>query len=84
MATMQLLAGDPYMHDPKLLARLLQVQVPTLVVWGVSDRIATPDYGRAYAAAFGNARFELIPKAGHLPQLERPEALFKALHRFAA
>jgi pimeloyl-ACP methyl ester carboxylesterase len=85
MATMRTLAGDPYMHDPKLLHRLGRVQVPTLLLWGESDRIATPAYGAAYAAAFGNARLELIPRAGHLPQLEQPEATYELveahLHR---
>ncbi len=74
MATMRTIAGDPYMHDPKLLRRLGRIGVPALVLWGESDRIVTPVYGAAYAAAFGNGRFEVIPKAGHLPQIEQPEA----------
>jgi pimeloyl-ACP methyl ester carboxylesterase len=76
MATMRVLAGDPYMHDPKLLHRLTNVTVPTLVIWGDSDRIVTPAYGEAYAAAFGDARFEVVSQAGHLPHIERPEATF--------
>lgn len=74
MATMRTLAGEPYMHDPKLLRRLGRVQTPALLVWGESDRIVTPGYGAAYAAAFGNGRLEVVPKAGHLPQIEQPEA----------
>ncbi|MFF4394393.1 alpha/beta fold hydrolase [Streptomyces sp. NPDC001480] len=76
MATMRLLASDPYMHDPKLLRRLARVEQPALLLWGESDRIATPAYGAAYAAAFARGRFELVPEAGHLPQLERPDATF--------
>jgi pimeloyl-ACP methyl ester carboxylesterase len=34
MATMRVLAGDPYMHDPSLLGRLGGVSIPTLVLWG--------------------------------------------------
>lgn len=74
MATMRALAGDPYMHDPGLLARLGGVRVPTAVLWGESDRVATPAYGKAYAAAFADARFDVVPAAGHLPHIERPEA----------
>jgi len=74
MAAMRTLAGEPYMHDPKLLRRLGRVQTPALLVWGESDRIVTPGYGAAYAAAFGNGRLEVVPKAGHLPQIEQPEA----------
>uniref|UniRef100_A0AAU2VQ78 Alpha/beta hydrolase n=1 Tax=Streptomyces sp. NBC_00008 TaxID=2903610 RepID=A0AAU2VQ78_9ACTN len=74
MATMRALAGNPYMHDPKLLRRLGRVRVPALLLWGESDRIVTPAYGAAYAEAFGNGRLEVIPEAGHLPQIEQPEA----------
>ncbi|MER6522702.1 alpha/beta fold hydrolase [Streptomyces sp. NPDC001553] len=79
MTTLRVLAGDPYMHDPKLLRRLRRVEVPALLLWGASDRIATPAYGAAYAEAFGNGRLHVIPEAGHLPQLERPEATFAAI-----
>jgi pimeloyl-ACP methyl ester carboxylesterase len=34
MATMRVLAGDPYMHDPSMLGRLGEVSIPTLVLWG--------------------------------------------------
>ncbi|MET8076884.1 alpha/beta hydrolase [Streptomyces sp. NPDC005303] len=74
MATMRIFAGDPYMHDPALLSRLGRIQVPTLLLWGESDRIVTPAYGAAYADAFGNGRLEVIPEAGHLPHIERPDA----------
>ncbi|MFE0523598.1 alpha/beta fold hydrolase [Streptomyces sp. MBT33] len=76
MATMRLLAGDPYMHDPKLMRRLGRVRQPALLVWGESDRIVTPEYGAAYAKAFGNGRLEVVPEAGHLPHVEQPDATF--------
>jgi pimeloyl-ACP methyl ester carboxylesterase len=74
--TMRVLAGDPYMHDPTLFGRLGGITVPTLVIWGESDRIFTPGYGLAYSKAIPGARFELVEKAGHLPQLEQPAATF--------
>jgi pimeloyl-ACP methyl ester carboxylesterase len=82
MSTLRLLAGDPYMHDPALLGRLGEIATPTLVVWGESDRIVSPDYGRGLAAAIPAARFELIEKAGHLPQIEQPDATFRAIDEF--
>lgn len=75
MTTMRELAGEPYMHDPTLLARLGGIRIPALLVWGESDRIVTPAYGAAYAKAFGNGRLELVPQAGHLPWIEQPEAV---------
>ena len=72
------------MADPKLRRRLGRVSIPALVAWGESDRIVDAEYGRAYAQALPNARFELIPEAGHLPQLEQPERLLKLVREFAA
>jgi pimeloyl-ACP methyl ester carboxylesterase len=69
-----LLTWKPFMHNPKLLQRLGRINVPTLVVWGDSDRIVTPEYGRKYAAAIPDARFEVVDRAGHYPYLEQPEA----------
>ncbi|WP_214317781.1 alpha/beta fold hydrolase [Nonomuraea sediminis] len=82
MATMRVLAGEPYMHDPKLLRRLQRVDLPALLLWGESDRIVTPAYGAVYAAAFANGRLEVIPEAGHLPQLEQPEATFALIDAY--
>ena len=84
LATLRVLAGDPYMHDPKLARRLGRVRIPALLLWGASDRIVTPAYGAAYAAAFADGRLEVIPAAGHLPQLEQPAATFAAIDRFRA
>lgn len=72
------------MTDPGLLSRLPSIDVPALVVWGEADRIAVPDYGRAYAAAIPGARFVLLERTGHVPQIETPEALLGALREFVA
>jgi pimeloyl-ACP methyl ester carboxylesterase len=69
--------------DPKLRRRLRRVSIPVLVAWGVSDRMVDPEYGRAYAQSFPDARFELIPEAGHLPQIEQPERLLTLVRNFA-
>jgi pimeloyl-ACP methyl ester carboxylesterase len=63
------------MADPTLAARLGGVTAATLVIWGEADRMMTPGYGKEYAAAIGDAEFHVLPNAGHLPQLETPEAV---------
>jgi pimeloyl-ACP methyl ester carboxylesterase len=72
------------MVDPGLAERLPAVALPTLVVWGDHDRVVEPEVGLAYAAAIPGARFVLLDGVGHLPQLERPEALLPVLLGFAA
>jgi pimeloyl-ACP methyl ester carboxylesterase len=82
MGTLRVLAGDPYMHDPGLRERLAEVTLPALAIWGDSDGIATPDYGRALARSLPDCRFELVVDAGHLPQLEQPDAVFSLIDAF--
>ena len=68
-----LFAWHPCLYNPQLKQWLGRIRVPTLVLWGESDRIVTPDYGRAYAGLIPGARFRLIEAAGHHPQIEQPE-----------
>lgn len=73
----------PYMHDPGLRQWLHRVRVPALVVWGEHDGIVTPDYGEKLCRSLPNARLERIGRAGHYPQVERPDAVAEAIERFA-
>jgi len=84
MQTMGILTARHGMSDPDLPAKLGQIGIPALVLWGESDRVFTPGYGRAYASHLTNARFELVARAGHLPQLEQPAATFAAIDGFLA
>jgi pimeloyl-ACP methyl ester carboxylesterase len=72
----------PYMYNPRLRRWLSRIAVPTLVLWGASDRVVTPDYGRAYATSIRGARFELIERAGHHPEIEQPEAFAERILNF--
>jgi pimeloyl-ACP methyl ester carboxylesterase len=81
LATLRTYAGD--MTDPDLRQRLGASTRPTLVAWGAADRIVTPDYGRAYADAIPRGRFVLVPGAGHLPQVERPDEVADLVWEFA-
>jgi pimeloyl-ACP methyl ester carboxylesterase len=79
-----LFAWSPYMYDPKLAGRLHRIRVPTLVLWGGSDRIALPDYGRAYGKLIPDAQFELIEQAGHYPHIEHPDLFSQRIVDFVA
>jgi pimeloyl-ACP methyl ester carboxylesterase len=82
--TLGVYAGAPFMHDPGLRARLAAMSTPTLIVWGESDRLVDLDYGRRYAASIPGARFEVIPMAGHLPQVERLDDTQRLVEAFAS
>ena len=80
--TAALMGWNPFMHNPRLLRRLARVDIPSLVVWGVSDRLISPSYGRAYASAIPGARFAEIGAAGHYPYLEQPVAFAGVVRNF--
>ena len=76
--------GGTSMTDPGLIARLAEVAVPVLVVWGEADQMTDQEYGRAYAAAIPGAQFLLLRGTGHLPQMETPDQLLPVVGDFAA
>ena len=55
------------------------IAAPALVLWGDSDQIADPGYGRAFADAIPKARFELLTGTGHMPQVETPDQVLDAV-----
>jgi pimeloyl-ACP methyl ester carboxylesterase len=81
--TLARFAWSPYMHNPKLKSRLHRIRVPTLFLWGKDDCILSESYGRAFADAIPQARFELIDKAGHFPHLEQPQLFADRVLAFA-
>jgi pimeloyl-ACP methyl ester carboxylesterase len=75
--------GGHAMGDPTLAGRLPGIRVPTLVVWGTADRMIPIEHGYAYADAIPGAELQLVPGAGHLPQLEAPAKLLATVWDFA-
>ena len=80
---LSLYGWDPYLHNPKLRHRLHRIKVPTLFIWGASDRLVTPAYGRAYCSMIPGARMTIVERAGHAPHLERPDAFVADVMSFA-
>jgi pimeloyl-ACP methyl ester carboxylesterase len=68
------LAWEPFMHDRTLPHRLGGVQGPdTLIIWGDRDQVVPRGCAEAYAEAIPGARLEIIPGAGHRPEIEDRE-----------
>ncbi len=59
------------------------VRVPVLVLVGEHDRVTPPSSAVALVARLPNARLEVIPGAGHMAMLERPERVNDRLVAFA-
>jgi 3-oxoadipate enol-lactonase len=59
-------------------ARARQIRVPTLVLCGNEDKVTPPALSHELTQLIPGARYEEITRAGHLTNLERPDA-FNAL-----
>jgi pimeloyl-ACP methyl ester carboxylesterase len=73
---------NPYLYDPKLLERLYRITMPTLLVWGDSDKLVSLEYAKAYQKGIKGSRLMTIEKCGHAPPIERPEPTAKAVAQF--
>ena len=76
-------AGEPFMHEPTLRKRLAKMPIPTLVIWGESDRIVSPEYGRVLASSIPGAHYAPVAAAGHFPQIEQLAEVERLISTFA-
>jgi pimeloyl-ACP methyl ester carboxylesterase len=54
-------------------ARLAEIRVPVLLVWGRDDRITPPEVGSRFHALLPDSELVVLPRCGHAPMLEQPE-----------
>jgi proline iminopeptidase len=67
-----------------LSAALPHIRVPSLVVYGASDRVVQPAYQQEFRGRLLTARFVEFQESGHFPFLEEPEPFARVVHYFAA
>jgi 3-oxoadipate enol-lactonase len=72
------------MHRADSTPLLAGVSVPTLVITGAEDEMIPVEESRRIASGIRGARLVIIPGAGHLANLEQPEAFNTALNEFLA
>lgn len=72
------------LKDLDYLKDLGDLDVPVLFVAGSEDKGAAPDTMRAMSAAAKNGEFVLIPDAGHIINVNNPEAFSLAILDFLA
>jgi len=58
------------------------IRVPALLIVGELDTLTPPGPMRETAAQIPNAEFQVIPGAGHLPNIEKPETFNQILSTF--
>ena len=60
----------------------VNIQIPTLLVYGQDDNDTPPDYGRILAGAIKHSDLTVIPHAGHFVYLDQPDAVYNIVHKF--
>lgn len=71
--------------DTDVLSRLHRVRHPTLLLRGEQDQVLPASYNARFAEALaGPVRSAEIADAGHLPELDAPEALARQINAFLA
>jgi len=67
---------------PEVEELLGQIACPTLVMTGELDEWAPPAQHEGIASRIANSQLVVVPGAGHMIQLEAPEAVNEAISRW--
>ncbi len=62
--------------------RLATIEMPTMIVWGQSDRVIPMAAALSYHRRIPHSRLEIFERTGHVPQLERPARFNGLLDEF--
>jgi pimeloyl-ACP methyl ester carboxylesterase len=68
--------------EEQLLARIHEIQTPTLVLFGTEDRTIPPETGRLYKERLADCSFALVYQAGHIIRRDRPDAFTRLVSDF--
>jgi len=58
--------------------------IPTLILWGIKDRVIPTYHSELFKEAIMNSRIEIIQDAGHAPFAEKPDQVSEILRNFLA
>ena len=61
---------------------LRKLKIPTLVIVGEEDLASPPTEVQSMAEHIPGAKFTIIPKAGHVSNLEQPELFNQSIQEF--
>jgi len=61
---------------------LVQIKVPTLLIWGKNDNVTPPFVGEEFHKLITNSELAFIDKCGHAPMMEVPNEFNDILEKF--
>ncbi|WP_395294482.1 alpha/beta fold hydrolase [Kitasatospora hibisci] len=70
--------------DQALWRQARQVKVPTLLVYGLRDKLVSYRSARRACAAFEDSRLLVLPDSGHVAMMEHPDEVARAVRELLA
>ena len=77
------LAWQPRLFNPDLERWLHRIKAPAQLIWGNEDKLIPVTYAQAWLKNLPRASLLPLPQCGHLPHVERPDAVASAIRSFA-
>ena len=68
--------------DRGLHKRLHRITAPTLIIWGQDDKLISVAYADEFQQRITGSRVEIIPKCGHIPQVEQIDTTYALVSKF--
>ncbi len=78
------LIWQPRGYNPHLYKWLHRIDVPSLILWGESDRLLPRAYAEEFHRLIPGSKIVVLPACGHLPNIEKPDEFVSTLTSFAA
>ena len=69
-------------NEFNVIDQLEKINIPTLVVCGVEDKMTPPKFSESLKAGIANSTLHILNHAGHMVMLEQPDEVADLLKRF--
>jgi pimeloyl-ACP methyl ester carboxylesterase len=80
--TVHSILSNPGLSSERLDERLMEIHVPTLVVWGKQDSLLPISSGERYAAGIAGAKLVSFDQCGHVPPVEKSKEFVSTVDGF--
>lgn len=76
------LGWQPRWFNPDLEKWLHRIKLPSLVLWGDSDKVMPPAYAARWRERLPDTRVVMLEQCGHLPHIEKADNTSRAVREF--
>jgi len=70
--------------EAHITSNLSNIKCPTMIMWGAEDKVISPSRAEMFQRDISNASALIVPRAGHMPQIEKSKAVNNAIVNFVS